>query len=159
MERSQESRDSSVGIVTGLRDRLPRSRGSIPAGATDFVFPKRPATAVGSTTLRFSRFRGLRLREEADHSPPSSARLRMRGAMSPILLMSSWRVLGHLDTWSTYWLGALLQNKTTQRNANKPRFLNGVVGLLRPCAVTVVGTSRDERTLLTEQRGKCHRTC
>jgi len=39
MERSRESRDSSVGLVAGLRDGLPRSSGSIPAGATGFCLP------------------------------------------------------------------------------------------------------------------------
>ena len=126
-------------------------------GQKIFVFPKTPKTAVGSPRLLFSGCRGLFLREEADHSPPSITRLRMSGVTSPLPLKPSWRAQGHLDTWSTYWVGALLQNKTTQRKANKPRFLNGIVGLLRRCTVTVVGTSKDERTRLTEQRGKCHR--
>jgi hypothetical protein len=117
-------------------------------GQQIFVFPKMPTTAVGAPRLLFSAYRGLCLREEADHSPPSSARLRMSGALSPLPLMLRGV---HRDTLTHDPPTGLEHYCKTrqQRNANKPRFLNGIVGLLRPCTVTAVGTSRDERTRLT----------
>jgi hypothetical protein len=94
--RYKKSRDSSVGIALGygLDDRGSRVR--FPAGAGNFSL-HRVQNGSGAHPASYQRVPGaLSLRverpgREADHSPPCSAKVRMRGAIPPLLSTSSWR--------------------------------------------------------------------
>jgi hypothetical protein len=99
-ERKGRSRDSSVGIATGygLDDR-----GSIPGSERFFSTQQRPDRIWGPPSLpsngcqgsnkdSFPGGGGRGVKREADHSPPSSARVKKDKdvAIPPLPHMSSW---------------------------------------------------------------------
>jgi hypothetical protein len=90
------SRDSSVGIATRLWTGRPRSRGWIP-GRGKKVFFITSREALGPTQSSIQRAPGAvspevkRQRREADHSPPSSDKVKNGGAMPPLPHKFSWR--------------------------------------------------------------------
>jgi hypothetical protein len=105
--------DSSVHIALGygLDDRGSRVR--FPAGAGNFSFTTASRTALGPTQLRIQWVPGAlslgvkRPRREADHSPPYSAEVEMRGANLPLS-----------NTPSSH--GAQLNNKSTGTTLTLP---------------------------------------
>jgi hypothetical protein len=82
------SRGSSVNIVTevGLDDRC-----SIPGRDREFLFARESRPPLGEKQLHIQLVQGVlpsgvkRPGRETDHSPPSSARLRKRGATLTLL--------------------------------------------------------------------------
>jgi hypothetical protein len=86
----KRSRNSSDGIATGYRlDCL----GSIPGrGKRFFSSPRCPDQLWGPPSLLFSGYLGVKWwGHEADHSPPSSARVKKGGAIPPLPHLSSWQ--------------------------------------------------------------------
>jgi len=90
-----QDQGSTVSIVTRLRAR--RLWYSTGRGREFFSSPPRQDRLCGLSSLLSSGYRGLFLHRlkrsgrEAGHSPPSSTETKMRGALFPLLSMSSWR--------------------------------------------------------------------
>jgi hypothetical protein len=85
----ERSRDSSIGIPTGYELN---SRGSIPGADKIFPFSTVSRPVLGTPSLQSRGYRGLFPQsKEADHSPPSRAKVKNDGSVPPLhLYVSSW---------------------------------------------------------------------
>jgi hypothetical protein len=82
------SRDSAIGITTGygLDGRVFGFR--VPEGATIFSFPRFRDLSNGTGSL----FPGVKQQwHETDHSPPTSAEVKIHGSLHPLPNTPSWR--------------------------------------------------------------------
>jgi hypothetical protein len=76
------SRDSIVGIATGYQLKRPRGQSSSPSGVKNFLFSKLSRLALGSIQPPIQWVLGAlspgvkRQGREADHSPPTSAKVK-----------------------------------------------------------------------------------